>query len=71
VGGIKEKVLAALRAGVRTVLLPARNRKDLVDVPETARAQLEIIWLEQVDDALVAALGDRRQRAAEALPLMD
>ena len=71
VGGIKEKVLAALRAGVRTVLLPARNRKDLVDVPETARAQLEIIWLEQVDDALVAALGDRRQRAVEALPLMD
>ena len=65
VGGIKEKVLAALRAGVRTVLLPARNRKDLVDVPETARAQLEIIWLEQVDDALVAALGDRRQRVAE------
>ena len=65
VGGIKEKVLAALRAGVRTVLLPARNRKDLVDVPETARAQLEIIWLEQVDDALVAALGDRRQRVVE------
>ena len=65
VGGIKEKVLAALRAGVRTVLLPARNRKDLVDVPEEARKQLTFVWLEQVDDALAGALGDRRHRAVE------
>lgn len=67
VGGIKEKVLAALRAGVRTVLLPARNRKDLHDIPADARAQLEIIWLERVDEALVAALGERRQSQPEAL----
>jgi ATP-dependent Lon protease len=67
VGGIKEKVLAALRAGVHTVLLPARNRKDLVDVPEDARDQLTFIDLEKVDDALVAALGERRQRGAEPL----
>jgi ATP-dependent Lon protease len=67
VGGIKEKVLAALRAGVRTVLLPARNRKDLVDVPDEARAQLEFIWLEQADDALAAALIDRRHRATEGV----
>lgn len=52
VGGIKEKTLAALRAGIRTVLLPARNRKDLEDIPQSAREQLEIIWLETVDDAL-------------------
>ena len=70
VGGIKEKVLAALRAGVRTVLLPARNRKDLIDVPEEARAQLEFVWLERVEDALVAALGERRhQRAPEEFAL--
>ena len=56
VGGIKEKTLAALRAGIRTVLLPARNRKDLVDVPEAAREKLEFVWLETVDDALAAAL---------------
>jgi ATP-dependent Lon protease len=56
VGGIKEKVLAALRAGITTVLLPARNRKDLEDVPEDARQRLEIIWLETVDDALRAAI---------------
>ena len=37
VGGIKEKVLAAMRAGITTVMLPARNRKDLEDVPESAR----------------------------------
>ncbi|MEI6025523.1 MAG: endopeptidase La [Betaproteobacteria bacterium] len=64
VGGVKEKVLAALRAGVRTVLLPARNRKDLIDVPEEARAQLEFVWLERVEDALVAALGERRHHRA-------
>ena len=70
VGGIKEKVLAALRAGVRTVLLPARNRKDLLDVPEEARSQLEFIWLERVDDALVASLGERRHlRSAEEFSL--
>jgi ATP-dependent Lon protease len=56
VGGIKEKVLAALRAGIRTVLLPARNRKDLEDVPEDAQRQLTFIWLETIDDAMRAAM---------------
>jgi ATP-dependent Lon protease len=56
VGGMKEKALAALRAGIHTVLLPARNRKDLEEIPENARQQLEFIWLETVDDALAAAL---------------
>jgi ATP-dependent Lon protease len=56
VGGIKEKTLAALRAGIHTVLLPARNRKDLDEIPESARKQLEFIWLETVDDALAQGL---------------
>jgi ATP-dependent Lon protease len=56
VGGIKEKVLAALRAGIKTVLLPARNKNDLEDVPEDARHQLTFVWLETVDDAMRAAL---------------
>ena len=56
IGGVKEKVLAATRAGINTVLLPARNRKDLEDVPETARQQIKFVWLERVDDAIVAAL---------------
>ena len=56
VGGIKEKVLAALRAGLTTVMLPARNRKDLVDVPQDARDRLQFVWLETVDDAVGHAL---------------
>jgi ATP-dependent Lon protease len=56
VGGIKEKTLAALRAGIHTVLLPRRNEKDLEEIPENARQQLSITWLETVDDALAAAL---------------
>ncbi len=57
VGGIKEKVLAALRAGIHTVLLPARNRRDLDEIPEDARQRLAFVWLETVDDALRAAIG--------------
>ncbi len=56
VGGIKEKALAALRAGIDTVALPARNRKDLEEIPESARGHLRFVWLETVDDALDAAL---------------
>ncbi|WP_027820915.1 endopeptidase La [Paraburkholderia bannensis] len=52
VGGIKEKVLAALRAGIETVLIPARNAADLEDIPADARSQLRIVLLETVDDAL-------------------
>jgi ATP-dependent Lon protease len=56
VGGIREKVLAAHRAGLRRVLLPARNRKDLAEVPASALTGLEIVWLDHVDEALGAAL---------------
>ncbi|MGH8696220.1 MAG: endopeptidase La, partial [Burkholderiales bacterium] len=56
VGGIKEKVLAAMRSGIATVMLPARNRKDLQDVPEGARERLKFEWLETVDDAAERAL---------------
>jgi ATP-dependent Lon protease len=56
VGGIKEKVLAAMRGGIATVMLPARNRKDLQDVPEGARERLQFVWLETVDDAARHAL---------------
>ncbi len=55
IGGVKEKALAALRAGIRTILLPARNKKDIEDIPASARKQLEFVFLETVDDALAAA----------------
>ncbi len=51
VGGIKEKTVAAHRAGIRTVLLPARNRKDLEDIPESVRRDIEFVWLEHVQEA--------------------
>jgi ATP-dependent Lon protease len=56
VGGIKEKVVAAHRAGIRRVMLPARNRKDFEDIPEEVRQQLSFVWLERVDEAAAAAL---------------
>ncbi|PRX33036.1 ATP-dependent Lon protease [Paraburkholderia sp. BL18I3N2] len=52
VGGIKEKVLAALRGGIKTVLLPARNAPDLEDIPVDARTQMRFVLLETVDDAV-------------------
>jgi ATP-dependent Lon protease len=56
VGGIKEKVLAAQRAGLGTVLMPARNVKDLRDVPESTRTALRFVPMDTVDDAIAAAL---------------
>jgi ATP-dependent Lon protease len=56
VGGIKEKVLAAYAAGIKRVMLPARNRRDYDDIPEVARKHMEFIWLERVEEAVAAAL---------------
>jgi ATP-dependent Lon protease len=58
IGGVKEKTLAALRAGIRTVMLPKRNEKDLEDVPAEARARLEFVFLEHVEDAVRTAIGE-------------
>jgi ATP-dependent Lon protease len=54
IGGVKEKTLAALRAGIDTVLLPTRNKKDLEEIPEQARRKLTFVWLDNIDDALAA-----------------
>ncbi len=56
IGGVKEKVLAALRAGITTVMLPKRNQRDLEDIPEDARKQLTFVWLETVADAAATAI---------------
>ncbi|TYO67120.1 endopeptidase La [Bradyrhizobium hipponense] len=56
VGGIKEKVVAAAAAGVKRVMLPARNKRDYDDIPQSARDNLEFIWLERVDEAIAAVL---------------
>ena len=56
VGGIKQKVVAAHAAGIRRVLLPARNKRDYEEIPEGAKQGLEFVWCERVDDALQGAL---------------
>jgi ATP-dependent Lon protease len=58
IGGVKEKTLAALRAGIRTVMLPKRNEKDLEDVPAEARQKLEFVFLEHVEGAVRTAIGE-------------
>jgi ATP-dependent Lon protease len=65
VGGIKEKVLAAMRAGITTVMLPARNRRDFQDIPEAARKKLAFVWLDNVDDAMANGLSDVAKPAAK------
>jgi len=56
IGGLKEKSLAAMRAGISTVIIPKLNEKDLVDVPEEAKQKLKFIPVENVDEALSVAL---------------
>ncbi len=61
VGGIKEKVLAAHRSGLKTVILPNYNQADLDDIPEEVRKQVEFVFAESVDDVLAAALEPLQQ----------
>jgi len=56
VGGIKEKVLAAARSGVKRVVLPARNKKDLEEIPQPVREQIELIFVDHFDEVLKIAL---------------
>jgi ATP-dependent Lon protease len=56
IGGVKEKTLAALRAGITTIMLPKRNEKDLEDVPAEARAKLNFVFLDKVEDAVKTAI---------------
>jgi ATP-dependent Lon protease len=58
VGGIKEKVLAAHRVGIDTIILPSRNEKDLDDIPDDVENQIEFILVDDVDQVLAAALAD-------------
>jgi ATP-dependent Lon protease len=64
IGGLKSKLLAAHLAGVKTVLIPMRNEKDLVDVPEDVRQQLRIVPVETMDQVLAEALIDHARPAA-------
>jgi ATP-dependent Lon protease len=65
VGGIKEKVLAAHRTGIRTVILPRRNERDVEDVPEELRREMRFVFVDEAEEVLEHAL---RPLAAEARP---
>jgi len=67
VGGIKEKTIAAARAGIKRVILPARNRRDLEDIPASTRALLEFVWVEHVAEALKVAFGSSPSDDSEAV----
>ncbi|HET9458867.1 MAG TPA: endopeptidase La [Sphingomicrobium sp.] len=58
IGGLKEKLLAALRGGISTVLIPAENEKDLAEIPEAVKKQLEIVPVAHVDEVLARALAE-------------
>jgi ATP-dependent proteinase. Serine peptidase. MEROPS family S16 len=62
VGGVKEKVFAAKRAGITTIILPKRNEKDLVDVPEKAKEKLSFELVEKVDEILPIIFGSKKQK---------
>ena len=59
IGGVKEKVLAAHRAGIKTVLLPVGNEQDLAEIPLQVREQIDCVLLENMDEVLVRVLGPR------------
>jgi ATP-dependent Lon protease len=67
VGGIKEKVLAARRAGIRRVVLPRANGKDLKELPEHVRAEMEFVFAERIEEVLHAAIPGVANRMAAHL----
>jgi ATP-dependent Lon protease len=56
IGGVKEKALAAQRAGIKRVILPARNEGDVAEIPEHERADLEFVYVDRIEDTLEVAL---------------
>jgi ATP-dependent Lon protease len=65
VGGIKEKVLAAYRAGIRKVILPEKNRADIDEIPEQVRNEMEFYFVKEIDEVIDLAL--RKERVRERI----
>jgi ATP-dependent Lon protease len=65
VGGIKEKVLAGMRAGIKTIILPKKNEKDLEEIPEHIRNQMNFKYIQRMDEAIELALKQTDSRSAE------
>ena len=62
IGGVKEKVLAARRAGIRRVILPKANQKDLRDLPEEVRKEMEFIFADRIEEVLVNTIPELAER---------
>ena len=56
IGGLREKSLAALRSGIKTIIVPEENKKDVTELPEEVKKELKIVYMKNVDDALAVAL---------------
>jgi ATP-dependent Lon protease len=63
IGGVKEKVLAAKRAGIKTVILPLQNKHDIEDVPEDLRKEMEFIFVDTIDQVIQNALKGETPKA--------
>jgi len=68
IGGLKEKVLAAHRAGIRTVILPKENEKDLNEIPENVRRRLRFVLVEHMDEVLAESLGPAKEQVVQPTP---
>jgi ATP-dependent Lon protease len=62
VGGVKEKVLAAQRAGLKRMILPAPNKKDLIDIPKGVKTRMEFLFVEDIRQVLTEALTPKGRR---------
>ena len=65
IGGLRDKVLAAHRAGLKTMLIPKKNKKDLFDIPKKVQREMEFVYVERMDQVLPVAL--TRGRSSRAL----
>jgi ATP-dependent Lon protease len=68
IGGLKEKLLAAHRAGIREAIMPAENKKDLAELPQIIKDEMKLNWVEQMDEVLEIALTQKLPKLAEELP---
>ena len=68
IGGLKEKLLAAHRAGIREAILPFDNKKDLADLPQLIKDEMKLNWVEQMDEVLEIALVSKLPKLGEELP---
>jgi ATP-dependent Lon protease len=68
IGGLKEKLLAAHRAGIREAILPADNKRDLADLPQLIKEEMKLNWVEQMDEVLEIALTQKLPKLTEEVP---